>query len=1004
MSKQQPTVAPANRVRVAVRCRPPFEEEGQGATAVRIVRPPPTGSVISLPRTLQIDISSEKCREFSFDAVFGAEASNNEVYDVVAGPIVDGVMKGVNGTVMAYGQTGSGKTHSLGILTRVAGESGIIPRSLSHIFGYISAAQASLNSSPNSSSENIRPHETSSSSISVPTFSVTMSFLQIYLDTVQDLLAPNGVAPQMPGLVHVQSGTSSSNGVPSTPAGNSSTQQDASFSLNVSSSGPSRVFGSAVRARSGGNAGPVSSNEEVPGAFSAINNAPNSGHLSAQINGLHVREDPARGFYVEGLSEFHVSSFAQALMLLNCGLENRILGQTRMNATSSRSHTALIVRVEVREPLPANGTSNGGFVTRRSQLMLCDLAGSERVRRTSSRGARLEEARAINVSLHTLGQVITALSVVSQQHQHHLAGGGGGGAPPKVHVPWRDSKLTRLLYGNLGGSSNTFLLATIGPSVINTNETLSTLLFASRCMRVSSTPVASLTHTQLDYADLAARLQARLSGLDAQHAVEVSSLQSRFEGQIQALRARLDEAASAKAEALTAAATAQAALKNSASYANSLIASPGGIDNVNVSLFSDGGHGIFGDKASSSCTESMYVMLCSLHDAVNEMLVNNYKRTAKHRSAWARAIGKAQSEESELESARASGKIPTPVDQLEMVKQLANSADDQIDVPLPAPFVSPFGAKYASPATVMQSVHSQHNFGNNDETSSLATLKHPLFDSFESPSMLQSYCSALSTSCSDNVKRIDELFAAKDQRFDEVKRHLAAAETALRVRDEDVQSQRYVLKYLVDATSSLRKQLSESRNAGGRGESSNKTTVDGSYTNAYASNVFDDESSFGERSGASASALLLDLSAEGIGVNVLTSSSVDGASLGGATNGAGAYINSSSNKISSLPPRPPLSNPPGRPPRPPPAVTVVSSLSSSSSGLSEDDDPLGGDRIERIVSHRLVEENGVLTLLLKVHWEGSTPADDEWFPRADLIIDFPEVVEEYERSMKKNFQ
>ena len=87
MSKQQPPVAPANRVRVAVRCRPPFEEEGQGATAVRIVRPPPTGSVISLPRTLQIDISSEKCREFSFDAVFGAEASNNEVYDVVAGPI-----------------------------------------------------------------------------------------------------------------------------------------------------------------------------------------------------------------------------------------------------------------------------------------------------------------------------------------------------------------------------------------------------------------------------------------------------------------------------------------------------------------------------------------------------------------------------------------------------------------------------------------------------------------------------------------------------------------------------------------------------------------------------------------------------------------------------------------------------------------------------------------------------------------------------------------------------
>ena len=167
----------ANRVRVAVRCRPPFEEEGQGATAVRILRSQSTSSN-TLPRTLQIDISSEKCREFSFDAVFGADATNNDVYDVVAGPIVDGVMKGVNGTVMAYGQTGSGKTHSLGILTRVAGESGIIPRSLSHIFGYISAAQASSISSPPVSSGIVVGNNTSvvtSGQVSsFPTFTVTM--------------------------------------------------------------------------------------------------------------------------------------------------------------------------------------------------------------------------------------------------------------------------------------------------------------------------------------------------------------------------------------------------------------------------------------------------------------------------------------------------------------------------------------------------------------------------------------------------------------------------------------------------------------------------------------------------------------------------------------------------------------------------------------------------------------------------------------------------------------
>jgi len=104
----------------------------------------------------------------------------------------------------------------------------------------------------------------------------------------------------------------------------------------------------------------------------------------------------------------------------------------------------------------------------------------------------------------------------------------------------------------------------------------------------------------------------------------------------------------------------------------------------------------------------MYLLLCSLFDASNESLSNNSKRTFKHRSAWARAIGKAQTEEAETDAARATGKDQISPDPLALVKQLANSADDQLDVPLPAPFVSPFGAKYASPATVMQRVHSQH--------------------------------------------------------------------------------------------------------------------------------------------------------------------------------------------------------------------------------------------------------------------------------------------------------
>lgn len=231
-------------------------------------------------------------------------------------------------------QTGSGKTHSLGILTRVAGESGIIPRALSHIFGAIA--------------QETRGRQ----------YSVTASFAQIYLDAVQDLLV--GPPPHLGG-----------------------------------------GGGGGGGQHGGGGTG------------------------EAGVN-LAVREDPSRGFYVEGLSEYAVRSFEEATALLNWGLEHRILGATRMNSTSSRSHTILTVRVECKVPAsgarletsasPGDAVAGGavaaltGHVTTRATLLICDLAGSERVRRTNSKGARLEEARAINGSLHTLGQVIAVRS------------------------------------------------------------------------------------------------------------------------------------------------------------------------------------------------------------------------------------------------------------------------------------------------------------------------------------------------------------------------------------------------------------------------------------------------------------------------------------------------------------------------------------------------------------------------------------------------------------------
>ena len=110
---------------------------------------------------------------------------------------------------------------------------------------------------------------------------------------------------------------------------------------------------------------------------------------------------------------------------------------------------------------------------------------------TVSKGTRLNEARSINQSLSALGNVIAALA------SEKLQAKGG-------HIPYRDSKLTRLLQDSLGGTASTALLAAVGPAAVNYGETLSTLLFATRCMAVKTTP---LKHEEVDYADMCSRLQ-----------------------------------------------------------------------------------------------------------------------------------------------------------------------------------------------------------------------------------------------------------------------------------------------------------------------------------------------------------------------------------------------------------------------------------------------------------------------------------------------------------------
>ena len=151
---------------------------------------------------------------------------------------------------------------------------------------------------------------------------------------------------------------------------------------------------------------------------------------------------------------------------MDAGTANRKTGETAMNKDSSRSHSIFTIYVETAETNAAGEQS-----IKAGKLNLVDLAGSERQSKTHATGARLKEATKINLSLSALGNVIKAL----------VEG-------KSTHVPYRDSKLTRLLQDSLGGNTRTVMIAAISPADYNYDETLTTLRYASRAKNIKNQP------------------------------------------------------------------------------------------------------------------------------------------------------------------------------------------------------------------------------------------------------------------------------------------------------------------------------------------------------------------------------------------------------------------------------------------------------------------------------------------------------------------------------------
>ena len=201
---------------------------------------------------------------------------------------------------------------------------------------------------------------------------------------------------------------------------------------------------------------------------------------------LKIVEDKALGIRVAGLEEIPIKSPRECFALLQRGVAKRATAETKCNAASSRSHCVFTLTITMKE------TFDGQDMLRVGKLNLVDLAGAESVGRSGATDRRAREAGNINQSLLTLGRVITAC--VEKQG----------------HVPYRDSKLTRLLQDSLGGKTKTCIVATIGPAASALEETLSTLEYANRAKCIQNRPEASMRVEKRDVVSAAYKELERL--------------------------------------------------------------------------------------------------------------------------------------------------------------------------------------------------------------------------------------------------------------------------------------------------------------------------------------------------------------------------------------------------------------------------------------------------------------------------------------------------------------
>uniref|UniRef100_A0A670ZHR5 Kinesin-like protein n=1 Tax=Pseudonaja textilis TaxID=8673 RepID=A0A670ZHR5_PSETE len=393
--------------------------------------------------------------QYSFKEVFGTSISQKHVFDVVAKPLVEDLIRGKNGLLFTYGVTGSGKTHTM---TGSAGEGGLLPRCLDMIFNSIGPFQAKRYV--------FKLDDKNGIEVQCEVDALLERQKREALPVTKTPVGKRQIDPEIADMINVQDNCKLED-----------VDEDSVYSVFVSYI---EIYNNYIY-----DLLDESPLDPTKPKWNNCGTPLRNADLTLPQSKI-LREDQNHNMYVAGCTEVEVKSTEEAFEVFWRGQKKRRIAHTQLNRESSRSHSVFLIKL-AQAPLNADGDNvlQEKDLISLSQLSLVDLAGSERTNRTKAEGNRLREAGNINQSLMTLRTCIEALRENQTYGTNKM-------------VPYRDSKLTHLFKNYFDGEGKVRMIVCVNPKAEDYDESLQVMRFAEitqevEVARPADKPLCGLT-------------------------------------------------------------------------------------------------------------------------------------------------------------------------------------------------------------------------------------------------------------------------------------------------------------------------------------------------------------------------------------------------------------------------------------------------------------------------------------------------------------------------------